>query len=259
MSRQARSHSFVSVERDVVPSRGTKLGSPLPSQQHTHPALLSLQQAAGAGGLVALQCTGKDLRGPLWAQARIAGPAPAASKITGAQTVPVHLGLYLELLLEMVLAKCHTHLGRFKSKKRRWFCGRELGSPQTWGRSPGLHSAWGSSPPHSSLGGSCRWGHSLLASWRHVSLTPTDFLPEPSILWSALKEYGTGLLSSQLRTAFEPSKPASLLLSPAPPAAAAPSPSLFGSQCRRHMSFGVLTCHGGAEQHPPTSSVPYLC
>lgn len=255
MSRQARSHSFVSVERDVVPSRGTKLGSPLPSQQHTHPALLSLQQAAGGGGSVALQCTGKDLRGPLWAQARVAGPAPAASKITRAQTVPVRLGLYLELLLEMVLAKCHTHLGRFKSKKRR----REgawqppnLG-PVTW---PSL--CLGLLPP-SSLGGSCRWGHSLLASWRHVSLTPTDFLPEPSILWSALKEYGTGLLSSQLRTAFEPSKPASLLLSPAPPAAAAPSPSLFGSQCRRHMSFGVLTCHGGAEQHPPTSSVPYLC
>lgn len=48
--------------------------------------------------------------------------------------------------------------------------------------------------PLSSLGGSCPWGHSLLASWRHVSLTQTGFLPEPSILWSALQEYGTDLL-----------------------------------------------------------------
>lgn len=64
ISRQARSHSFVSVERDVVPSRGTKLGSPLPSQQHTHPALLSLQQAAGGGGVGGLAVHGEGPEGP---------------------------------------------------------------------------------------------------------------------------------------------------------------------------------------------------
>lgn len=119
-----------------------------PPPQHTHPAPLSLQQDRGPG---ALQCMVKGLGGTLWTRACRPGAAPAASKITGAQTAPVHLGLYLELLLETVLAKCNTHLGWFKSKKTRWFCRRGFGSPQTWGRSAGLHSAWGPSPPPASV------------------------------------------------------------------------------------------------------------
>lgn len=37
--RQARSHSFVSVERDVVPSRGTNLRIPCPSTHTSNPTI----------------------------------------------------------------------------------------------------------------------------------------------------------------------------------------------------------------------------
>lgn len=87
------------LERDVVLSRGTRFREPLP------PPLLCLSP-----GLLGSQdpCPAQERQLTSMSKPVVSGPPQQPSKITAAQKA--RNVLYLELLLETVLAKCNTHL-----------------------------------------------------------------------------------------------------------------------------------------------------
>lgn len=87
------------LERDVILSRGTRFSEPLATS-----TFMPLSKSAGL--LRPLSCPGKTphtISKPV-----VPGPPQQPSKITTAQKA--RNVLYLELLLETVLAKCNTHL-----------------------------------------------------------------------------------------------------------------------------------------------------